>query len=170
MRPGTHLPELNIRVPSPFAGVDQLGFTARYPEQSLFEPLRDVPLWIEGPQEPIGRLLHRLRMLHDLVDDSHPYAWTDPVQLAGEVVIVAFHDRSPDRVLKDSARAFGDYLLNLVRPVAFPFLIDCARVAHLRLADRIDIEVEAGDRSVARFGLTVGQIVAENGYDLLGAA
>jgi hypothetical protein len=167
MRPGTHLAEVNIRVPGPFAGVDELGFSVRYPEQSLFAPLRDVPLWIEGPEQPIRRLAHRLRMLHALVDESHPYAWTDPVQLADEVVIVAFRDRSPER---DAAQAFGDYFANLVRPVAFPFLIDCARVAHLRLADRIEIEVEAGERSVARFALTVGQIVAENGYDLLSAA
>jgi hypothetical protein len=60
--------------------------------------------------------------------------------------------------------------MNLVRPVVFPFLSDCARVAHLRLADRIDMTVEAADWPVARFSMQVAQIVPENGFDLLGAA
>src|SRR5215471_14375171 len=65
------LDEIIIKVPAPFAGVAELGFSARYPEQSLFQPLRDVPLWIEGPAEPMRRLADRLRMLAALVQAAH---------------------------------------------------------------------------------------------------
>ncbi len=167
MRPD-NTSELTIRVPGPFAGVDDLGFSARYPEQNLFEPLRDVPLWIEGPPPPMRRLLHHLRLLHEGTGGG--YAWTDPVQLADEVLVVAFRDLSAKQPLSESARAFSDYFLNLVRPVVFPFLADCATVAHLRLADRIEVAVEAAGWPVARFRLRVSQIVAENGFDLLGDA
>jgi hypothetical protein len=169
MRPTTPLCELTIKVPNPFEGVDELGFSARYPAQGRFAPLRDVPLWIEGPAQPLRRLHARLRMLHQAIDG--PYAWTDPVQLADEVVILAFQDRSLDgRAPAEMAQASLDYVMNLVRPVVFPFLSDCARVAHLRLAERIDMTVEAADWPIARFAMQVGQIVPENGFDLLGAA
>jgi len=169
MRPPQPLCELTIKVPGPFEGVDGLGFSARYPEQGRFAPLRDVPLWIEGPAQPLRRLHHRLRLLHEASDG--PYSWTDPVQLADEVVIVAFRDRSLEpRTPEDHAQASLDFVLNLVRPVVFPFLSDCARVAHLRLADRIDMTVEAAEWPVARFSMRVAQIVNENGFDLLGAA
>jgi hypothetical protein len=168
VRPGSITAELTIRVPGPFAGVDDLGFSARYPEQNLFEPLRDVPLWIEGPASPLRRLLHRLKLLHASAEGR--YAWTDPVQLAEQVLIVAFRDLSGERPLAESPQAYSDYFANLVRPVVFPFLADCARVAHLRLADVIDVAVEAADWPVARFALGVTQIVDENGFDLLGDA
>jgi hypothetical protein len=169
MRPPHPLYELTIKVPGPFEGIEDLGFSARYPEQGRFSPLRDVPLWIEGPAQPLRRLHGRLRMLHEVTDG--PYAWTDPVQLADEVVILAFKDRSLEsRPLAEVAQASVDYVLNLVRPVVFPFLSDCARVAHLRLADRIEMTVEAADWPVARFSMQVAQIVPENGFDLLGAA
>jgi hypothetical protein len=167
MRPNS-TSELTIRVPGPFAGVDDLGFSARYPEQNLFQPLRDVPLWIEGPPPPMRRLLHHLRMLHEA--KAGGYAWSDPVQLADEVLVVAFRDLSGSRPLAESARAFSDYFLNLVRPVVFPFLADCANVAHLRLADRIEVAIEAAGWPVARFRLRVSQVVTENGFDLLGGA
>lgn len=166
MRPGHHLAAITVRVPGPFAGVDELGFSARYPDQAFLEPPRDVPLWIEGPAPPMRRLLHRLRMLVESSD--RPYAWTDPVQLADEVVILGFRDRTSSPGLAQTAAAFSDYFANLVRPVVFPFLNDCARVADLRLADRIEVLVEAGDWPVARFGFRLSQIVPANGYDLLG--
>lgn len=165
MRPAPHLAAFTVRVPGPFAGVEELGFTARYPEQSFLAPLRDVPLWIEGPAPPMRRLLHRLQMLVEASDG--PYAWVDPVQLADEVVIFAFRDRSWSPGLAQRAQAFSDYFANLVRPVVFPFLADCATVAHLRLSDRIEILVEAEDWPIARFALRVGQVVADNGFDLL---
>ena len=86
--------EITIKVPGPFAGVVDLGFSARYPEQSLLQPIRDVPLWIEGPAEPMRRLGARLRMLATLVQAA--YGWTHPVVLSDEVVVMAFQDRSGD--------------------------------------------------------------------------
>src|SRR5690349_25003073 len=112
--------EITIKVPGPFAGVAELGLSARYPEQSLFQPLRDVPLWIEGPAEPMRRLAARLKMLASLVQTAH--CWTQPVSLTDEVVVMAFQDRSgQERPLVDPSGAI-DYVLNLVRPVVVPFL------------------------------------------------
>ncbi len=157
--------QIVIKVPGPFAGVTELGFSARYPEQSLFQPLRDVPLWIEGPAEPMRRLAARLRMLASLVEAAH--GWTHPVALTDEVVVMAFQDRSGSgRRLIDAGGAI-DYLLNLVRPVVFPFLHDCVEVAGLRLTDHIEMRVRHADREVAELGVRWDQIVLANGEDLL---
>jgi hypothetical protein len=168
MRPGRPLEEITIKVPSPFAGVSDLGFSARYPEQSPFAPLRDVPLWIEGPAEPLRRLLARLRMLHESRDS--PHAWTDPIMLGDEVVVMAFRDRAlAGRQLTDGASSSLDYVLNLVRPVVFPFLQDCAQLAHLRLSQRIEMSVQDARRAIAALELRLEQIVDPNGEDLLSA-
>lgn len=149
----------------------ELGFSARYPEQSLFLPLRDVPLWIEGPADPMRRLAARLKMLASLVQAAH--CWTQPVSLTDEVVVIAFQDRSGEshgqgRRLADPSGAI-DYVINLVRPVVFPFLQDCAQVAHLRLTDRIEMRVRHADREVAELAMRWDQIVPTNGEDLLSA-
>lgn len=165
MRQPSALDEITIKVPAPFAGVAELGFSARYPEQSLFKPLRDVPLWIEGPAEPMRRLADRLRMLASLVQAAH--GWTPPVALTDEVLVMAFRDRSGEgRRLADPSGVL-DYVANLVRPVVFPFLHDCARVAHLRLTDRIEMRVRHADREVAELAVRWDQIVPANGEDLL---
>jgi len=163
----SYMDQITIKVPGPFAGVGDLGFSARYPEQSLLQPLRDVPLWIEGPAEPMRRLAARLRMLA-LVEAAH--GWTDPVTLTDEVVVMAFQDRSmtgtPGRILASASGAL-DYVLNLVRPVVFPFLQDCAQVAQLRLTERIELSVRHADHPVAEITLRWDQIVPANGEDLL---
>lgn len=160
--------EISIKVPGPFAGVADLGFSTRYPEQSLLSPLRDVTIWIEGPAAPMRRLADRLRMLAALVQAAH--GWTQPVALTDEVVVMAFQDRSlRDRRLGDGAAGALDYVLNLVRPVVFPFLQDCAQVAGLRLTERIDLRVHKQDREVAELTLRWDQIVPANGEDLLSA-
>jgi hypothetical protein len=174
-RPGTHLVEITLQVPGPFAGVSDLGFSACYPDQSLFAPLRDVPLWIEGPAEPMRRLAARMRMLADLVQDV--YGWSDPVRLTDEVLVMAFRDLSPASPAAPAPGGFGAepevpssmraYVLNLVRPVVFPFLRDCAEVAHLRLTDRIDIGLRQGGRTVAELGVRWDEITPANGEDLL---
>src|SRR2546423_377462 len=166
MRHPGSLNEITIKVPGPFAGVAELGFSARYPEQSLFRPLRDVPLWIEGPAEPMRRLAARLKMLASLVQAAH--CWTPPVALTDEVVVMAFQDRSTEggRRLADPTGAI-DYVLNLVRPVVFPFLQDCAQVALLRLTDRIEMRVRHSDREVAELAVRWDEIVPANGEDLL---
>jgi hypothetical protein len=165
MRKGGQAHQITIKVPSPFAGVEDLGFSARYPEQSLLAPMRDVPLWIEGPAAPMRRLSSRLRMLAALVRAAH--GWTQPVALTDEVVVMAFQDRSAEgRGLADSGL---DHLLNLVRPVVFPFLQDCAQVAHLRLTDRIEMSVRQAEQPVVDLLLRWDQIVPANGEDLLSA-
>ena len=168
MGPRNHLAEITIKVPAPFAGVADLGFSARYPDQSPLEPLRDVPLWIEGPAPPMRQLAARLRMLATLVQAAH--GWTEPVMLTDEVAVMAFQDRSlAGRRLSDGALGALDYILNLVRPVVFPFLQDCAEVAHLRLTERIEMSVRQSDQPVAELSLRRDQIVPANGEDLLSA-
>src|SRR5256886_7349392 len=165
MRPSPHLGEMTIKVPAPFAGISDLGFTAQYRAQHFNEPQRDVPLLFEGPQPPMRRLAEVLRQLSQT--HSMTYTWTDPVMLSDEVVILAYRDRSVDgQTLSDGTR-IADYVLNLVRPVVFTFLRDCAVVAHLRLSEKIEMRVSAERRSVAEFALPLQDIVRPNGERLL---
>ncbi len=165
MRSTPHLGELTIKVPAPFAGVSDLGFTAQYRAQRFNEPQRDIPLLIEGPRPPLRRLAESLELLSG--SGSPTYGWSDPVMLSDEVVILAFRDRSiSSRTLSDGAR-IADYVFNLVRPVVFTFLHDCAVVAHLRLSDVIEMRVSAERKSVAEFTLPLQDIVQPNGERLL---
>ena len=52
--------ELLIKVPAPFSGVEDVGFSARYPAQRPGDPLRDVTIFVEGPAPPMRRLVERL--------------------------------------------------------------------------------------------------------------
>jgi len=100
---------------------------------------------------------------------SASYAWTDPVMLGDGVVILAYRDRSvavSGQTLSDGAR-IADYVLNLVRPVVFTFLHDCAAIAHLRLSDVIEMRVTAESKRVAGFTLPLADIVQPNGNRLL---
>lgn len=166
MRPSNpQLGEMTIKVPAPFAGISDLGFTARYRAQNFNEPQRDVPLLFEGPQPPMRRLAEMLQLLSG--SQAATYKWTDPVMLSDEVVILAFCDRSvAGQTLSDGAR-IADYVLNLVRPVVFTFLHDCAVVAHLRLADVIEMRVSTERKSIAEFALPLHEIVQPNGERLL---
>ncbi len=159
--------EITIKVPAPFSGVNDLGFTARYPSQINHAATPDVPLLIEGPPQPMRRLLDRLRMLRQMADG--PYSWTDPVMLSDEVVVMAFRDRSLEShpALGEAAGASLEYIQNSVRPVVFPFLQDCASVAGLRLAELIEIRVTAAQREVAELSFRLEQIVRPNGEDVL---
>ncbi len=161
-----HLGALSIKVPAPFAGLSDLGFTAQYRAQRFNEPQRDVPLLFEGPEPPMRRLAEVLQQLSG--SQSTSYAWTDPVMLSDEVVILAFRDRSvaAERTLSDGAR-IADHVMNLVRPVVFTFLHDCAVVAHLRLSDVIEMRVSTERRSIAEFALPLREIVQPNGERLL---
>lgn len=160
------LGEMSIKVPAPFAGIADLGFTAQYRAQHFNEPQRDVPLLFEGPQPPMRRLTEVLQLLSGT--QSMTYAWTDPVVLSDEVVVLAFRDRTVlgERTLSDGA-PIADYVMNLVRPVVFTFLHDCAAIAHLRLSDVIEMRVNAEDRSIVEFALPVQDIVRPNGERLL---
>jgi hypothetical protein len=162
----SRLQELSIRVPGPFAGAANLGFSARYPEQSLFAPLRDVTIWVEGPIEPMRRLTDRLRML--AATNRPAYRWSDPVVLTEEVLVMAFREESGSDDLASSApRQYLHYVLNLVRPVVFPFLQDCAHIADLRLSERIDIQVRRAELDLAALSLRADQIATPNGSDSL---
>ena len=57
--------ELVIKVPAPFSGIEDLGFSARYPAQERSEPLRDIPLFVEGPAAPMHLLIERLALFTD---------------------------------------------------------------------------------------------------------
>ena len=165
MRSAPHLGEISIKVPAPFAGISDLGFTAQYRAQQFNEPQRDVPLLFEGPRPPVERLAGVLQLLSG--SKSVSYVWTAPVMLGDGVVILAFRDRSvAGETLSDGAR-IADYVLNLVRPVVFTFLHDCAVVAHLRLSDVIDMRVTADKKRVADFSLPLEDIVQPNGNRLL---
>ena len=161
-----HLSEMTIKVPAPFAGISDLGFTAQYRAQNLNEPLRDVPLLIEGPRPPIRRLAELLQLLRHA--EAGAYAWSDPIMLSDEVVVLAFRDRSLDgETPSDAARASATYVLNLVRPVVFAFLKDCAGIAHLRLSDVIEMRVSADGAPNWEVAIPLTDIVAPNGDKLL---
>lgn len=156
---------MTIKVPAPFAGVSDLGFTAQYRAQPFNEPLRDVPLLFEGPQPPMKRLADTLRLLSAAAASA--YSWTDPVMLSDEVVVLAFRDRSTGGATLSDGAPIGDYVINLVQPVVFTFLRDCAAIAHLRLSDVIEMRVSAESDSVAELSLPLADIVRPNGERLL---
>src|SRR5438552_114364 len=83
----SYLGEMMIKVPAPFAGLSDLGFTVQYRAQSFNERQRDVPLLFEGPEPPMRRLAELLQLLSG--SKSSTYAWTDPVTLSDEVVVLA---------------------------------------------------------------------------------
>jgi hypothetical protein len=61
----------------------------------------------------------------------------------------------------------ADHVLNLVRPVVFTFLRDCAMIAHLRLSEVIEMRVSAERKPVADISLPLQNIVQPNGERLL---
>ena len=159
------LGEMTIKVPAPFAGISDLGFTAQYRAQQFNEPQRDIPFLIEGPQPPMHRLAELLQLLSGTSSSS--YEWSDPVMLSDEVVVLAFRDRiAKGATLSDGARA-ADYVMNLVCPVVFTFLRDCAMIAHLRLSEVIEMRVSAEQKSVAELSMPLQDIVRPNGERLL---
>lgn len=165
MRHSPELRELSIKVPAPFAGISDLGFTTQYRAQTFNQRQQDVPLVIEGPSTPMRRLAELLRLLHGVEGSS--YTWSDPVMLSDEVVVLAFRDRSLDDASVSDGAAAIDYFMNLVRPVVFPFLHDCAAVAGLRLSSVIEMRVTAQQATFAQLSLPSERIVEPNGDRLL---
>jgi hypothetical protein len=172
--------ELVIKVPAPFSGIDDLGFTARYPVQERNEPLRDVPLIVEGPAEPMSKLIARLELFtqkNAIVgegSEDDAYTWTSPVRLTDEVCVIAFRDqsleRTSDQIAEDIAAVSRGYVWNLVRPMAFTFLRDCVRIGQLRLAEQIAVVLDPGHPPLVDFELERSAITPDNGHDLLFAA
>lgn len=167
--------ELVIKVPAPFSGVGDVGFSARYPAQDAHERLRDVPLFVEGPARPMARLVERLMLFADkeiLVGDGEDeaYTWTPPIQLTDEVCVLAFRDRSLGVELTEpgaTPEAARRYVWNLVRPMAFTFLRDCVRIGGLRLAERIAVVLDAGRPPLIDLELERQAITPQNGTLLL---
>jgi hypothetical protein len=158
------LREISIKVPGPFAGISDLGFTTQYRPQSLGLPQHDVPLVIEGPPPPIRRLAEILQELAE--SNAAAYKWTDPILISDEVMLLAFKDRSLESE-SEGGQALSGYVLNLVRPVVFSFLHDCAVIAHLRLWDVIEMRLTADRETLAAMALPLGEIVPANGDRLL---
>jgi hypothetical protein len=170
--------ELVIKVPAPFSGIEDLGFSARYPAQERSEPLRDIPLFVEGPPKPMQLLVERLALFTDkdrivgtLADDDQ-YAWTAPVQLTDQVCVLAFQDRSirgsePLLDSADASQAVRGYIWNLVRPMAFTFLRDCVRIGGLRLSEQIAVRIDTGHPPSVDIELQRSAITPENGSRLL---
>src|SRR5260370_2507299 len=119
------LSEVTIKVPAPCAGISALGFTAQYRSETFLEPQRDVPLLIEGPPPPMRRLAELLQLLRSI--EGSAYAWSDPVMLSDEVVVLAFRDRSLlGQTLSGREPAPASSVHNLLRPAVFTFLPACA--------------------------------------------
>ena len=166
--------ELVIKVPAPFSGVGDLGFSARYPAQPWNERLRDVPFIIEGPPLPMRRLVDRLALFSDKerlvgAGDGEAYSWTSPVQLTDEVCVLAFRDHSLAVQVGGDGAAERQFIWNLVRPLAFTFLRDCVRIGGVCLAESIALVVDAGRPPLVDLELRRSAITAENGTLLLAA-
>jgi hypothetical protein len=171
--------ELVIKVPAPFDGVGDVGFSARYPAQEASQPLRDVPLFVEGPARPMRVLVERLALLAErerllssatIAAEDEAYSWTPPIQLSDEVCVLAFRDRSLQGAAGGAAASSAlarQYLWNLVRPTAFAFLRDCVRVGGLRLAERITVVLDPGQPPVIDLEVERRSIWPQNGTLLL---
>src|SRR5438067_11499639 len=58
-RLGQMLQELVIKVPAPFLGSTDIGFSTRYPAQPAQDPLTDVPFFLTGPPDSRRRVHSR---------------------------------------------------------------------------------------------------------------
>ncbi len=170
--------ELIIKVPAPFTGIEDLGFSARYPAQAAGEPLRDVPFFVEGPSRPMRVLVERLALFADKDEilgdagEDDAYSWTAPVRLSDEVCVLAFRDRSLTRFGAAPAadadpQLSRSYVWNLVRPLAFTFLRDCVRIGGLRLAEQISLVLDTGRPPVVDLDMRRASITPTNGSLLL---
>jgi hypothetical protein len=160
--------ELTIKVPAPFVGVADLGFSARYPAQGWNEPLRDVPFIIEGPAEPMDKLCSRLARFAEVSDRDDAYLWTPPMKLSDEICVMAFRDRSLLDEPEDSLSS-RNYVWNLVQPLAFTFLRDCVRLADLKLAEELLLVIETELSGSVEFPMRRQEIIRVNGRQILAA-
>lgn len=163
--------ELVIKVPAPFSGIEDLGFTARHPAQDLTQRLRDVPFIIEGSARPMDRLVEYLTLFSEKEQlfpdaDDEAYCWTPPVRLTDELCVLSFRDRS----MRDPTLGSGDargYFWNLLRPLAVTFLRDCVRIGGLRLTERIAVRLDPGRPPLVDLELQRTAIAPQNGTRLL---
>jgi hypothetical protein len=180
------LQELVIKVPAPFVGSPEIGFSARYPAQPLQQRLRDVPFIIEGPSRPMRVLHGRLELFRqkDLLlgqaseSPEEAYSWTDLIELTNEVFLLAYRDESlrlesdtpADAETEQSGmaeRRQAASVVNLVRPLVFPFLKDCVRIGQLALRDSIELAVLRDTQVLAELEIRRQSIVPLNGSIVL---
>src|SRR5207245_8878300 len=64
-RLGRMLQELVIKVPAPFLGRADIGFSTRYPAQPAQAPLTDLPFFTACPPGPLRRLPSRHRLYRE---------------------------------------------------------------------------------------------------------
>src|ERR1700682_4504955 len=166
------LQELVIKVPNPFLGRADVGFSTRSPAQPAQAPLKDVPFFIEGPPGPMRRLQSRLelfRQKRSLMPGApgEAYSGDHLIPLNDELFILAFRDESLTDAPDDADSEFR-YIVNLVRPLVFPFLKDCVRIGELALRDNIVLAVLDHTGVMAELELRRAQIVPRNGSLVLG--
>ncbi|MHB1526339.1 MAG: hypothetical protein ACYDEA_04965 [Candidatus Dormibacteria bacterium] len=166
-------PDLWIKVPAPFFGVETVGFSVRYALDLDRDDGADVPFFVEGEAGLIGRLIQPLRLFPqrdrfvDCRATGEAYSWTDPISLSDEVIVMAFRDQSLNQPALDPVQAVRNRLINQMVPLAFPFLRDCVRVAGLRLNAWISVRITSEHIPEIDLSVPVGQIVADNGIRAL---
>jgi hypothetical protein len=161
--------ELVIKVPAPFAGTEAVGFSTRYPEQRLDEPLRDVTFFVEGVPDLVANLWpHLNRFPMHSRRARLGYLWTDPIQLSNELVVISYRDRSIE--MEEPGEVNRRYFANLLQPVIIPFLRDCVEAADLRLNNWIALTMMRGDEVLAELALQLLDLVPSNGSITLQAA
>lgn len=159
--------DLWIKVPSPFWGVDEVGFSARYPLRPDGAP--EVPFFVEGEaglMAELGRMLRLFARREQFVDCQElgeAYSWSDPIALSDQVLVMAFRDRSLELSSGDPELAVRNRLANQLVPMAFPFLRDCVRVARLRLANSISVMISADRLEDIELTVALSQIGVGNG-------
>jgi hypothetical protein len=154
--------ELVIKVPAPFAGTEAVGFSTRYPEQGLHEPLRDVTFFIEGMPDLVTRLWPYLEQFPVRSRRAaRGYLWTDPVMLSDELAVIAYRDRSAE--LSEPIEIARRYFANLIQPLVITFLRDCVEIADLRLAEEIFLTMQRDEEVLAEISLRLGQLLPQNG-------
>jgi hypothetical protein len=113
--------------------------------------------------------LELFRQKRALIPDApgEAYSWTDLIPLNDELFILAFRDESLTEG-PDDADSEHRYIVNLVRPLVFPFLRDCVRIGELALRDNIMLAVLDHSGVMAELELRRAQIVPRNGSIVLG--
>ncbi len=168
--------ELVIKVPSPFSGIDDVGFTARQPAQDLNVALLDVPIIVEGASRPMRILVSHLSTFADkerivsTPGDDDAYVWTPPIQITDEICVLSFRDMSKQQTSVDVLSQERQYLWNLVRPLAVTFLRDCIRLGNLKLRDHIEVVMSDDILGTVDITLRLSDIAPQNGVHVLYAA
>jgi hypothetical protein len=164
----SQMEELVIKVPAPFAGTQDVGFSTRYPEQAFNEPLRDVAFFIEGHPDLVAKLWPRLEVFPERSRRAaQGYLWTDPIMISDELLVIAYRDRSAEMI--EPTEVARRYFANLIQPLVIPFLRDCVALANLRLADDIGLSLTRDDQVLAEFQLRLAQLLPGNGTLILDA-